>query len=72
MFASFFVPGGAANSGWTSYPPLSVTATAGQTWRLLGMVLLITSSLLGSVNFIVTIFQLRTKGLRWSARATSW
>ncbi len=30
MFASFFVPGGAANSGWTSYPPLSVMATAGR------------------------------------------
>jgi len=63
MLASFFVPGGAANSGWTSYPPLSVTATAGQTWWLLGMVFLITSSLLGSVNFIVTIVQLRAKGL---------
>jgi cytochrome c oxidase subunit 1 len=63
MFASFFVPGGAANSGWTSYAPLSVTATAGQTWWLTGMVFLITSSLLGSINFIVTIFQLRAKGL---------
>jgi len=65
MFASFFVPGGAANSGWTSYPPLSVTATTGQTWWLVGMVFLITSSLLGSVNFIVTIVQLRVKGLTW-------
>ncbi len=65
MFASFFVPGGAANSGWTSYPPLSVTATTGQTWWLMGMVFLITSSLLGSVNFIVTIFQLRAEGLTW-------
>ncbi len=63
MLASFFVPGGAANSGWTSYAPLSVTATAGQTWWLLGMVFLITSSLLGSINFIVTIFQLRARGL---------
>ncbi|MCP4200490.1 MAG: cytochrome c oxidase subunit I [bacterium] len=63
MFSSFFVPGGAANSGWTSYPPLSTIATQGQTWWLIGMVLLITSSLLGSVNFIVTIFQLRAKGL---------
>ncbi len=63
MLASFFVPGGAANSGWTSYAPLSVTATAGQTFWLLGMVFLITSSLLGSVNFITTIFQLRAKGL---------
>ncbi|MCZ6508491.1 MAG: cbb3-type cytochrome c oxidase subunit I, partial [Acidobacteria bacterium] len=65
MFASFFVPGGAANSGWTSYAPLSVTATTGQTWWLVGMTLLITSSLLGAVNFIVTIIQLRTKGLTW-------
>ncbi len=63
MLASFFVPGGAANSGWTSYAPLSVTATAGQTWWLVGMIFLITSSLLGSVNFIVTIVQLRAKGL---------
>ncbi len=63
MLASFLMPGGAANSGWTSYPPLSVVATDGQTVWILGMVLLITSSLLGSVNFIVTIFQLRAKGL---------
>jgi cytochrome c oxidase subunit 1 len=63
MFASFFAPGGAANSGWTSYPPLSVIATMGQTMWLLGMVLLITSSLLGSVNFIVTTVQLRAPGL---------
>jgi len=63
MLASFFVPGGPASSGWTSYAPLSVIATSGQTWWLIGMVLLITSSLLGSVNFIVTIVQLRAKGL---------
>jgi len=63
MFASFFVPGGAANSGWTSYAPLSVIATEGQTWWLVGMIFLITSSLLGSVNFIVTILQLRAPGL---------
>lgn len=65
MFASFFVPGGAANSGWTSYPPLANIATQGQTWWLIGMVFLITSSLLGSVNFITTIFQLRAEGLTW-------
>ena len=63
MLGSFFVPGGAANSGWTSYPPLANIATTGQTWWLVGMVFLITSSLLGSVNFIVTIIQLRAKGL---------
>ena len=65
MLASFFAPGGAANSGWTSYAPLSVIATTGQTMWLFGMVLLITSSLLGSVNFIVTIIQLRAPGLTW-------
>lgn len=63
MLASFFVPGGAANSGWTAYPPLADIATSGQTWWLFGMVLLITSSLLGSVNTITTIFQLRAEGL---------
>jgi cytochrome c oxidase subunit 1 len=80
MFASFFVPGGAANSGWTSYPPLSNVATSGQTWWLVGMVFLITSSLLGSVNFIVTIFQLRPEGMTfmrlpffvWSQLVTSF
>ena len=65
MLASFAAPGGTANSGWTSYPPLSDIATPGQTFWLLGMVFLITSSLLGSVNFIVTIVQLRAKGLTW-------
>ncbi len=63
MLFGFFVKGGAANSGWTSYPPLSTIATTGQTIWLLGMVVLITSSLLGSVNFIVTVVQLRVKGL---------
>ena len=65
MLASFFVPGGAAQSGWTSYPPLSVIAPAGQTGWLIGMIFLITSSLLGSINFIVTIVQLRAKGLSY-------
>jgi cytochrome c oxidase subunit 1 len=80
MFASFFVPGGAANSGWTSYPPLSNVATSGQTWWLVGMVFLITSSLLGSVNFITTILQLRPEGMTfmrlpffvWSQLVTSF
>ena len=63
MLASFFAPGGAANSGWTSYAPLSVIATQGQTWWLIGMIFLITSSLLGAINFIVTTIQLRAPGL---------
>ncbi|MEM1245004.1 MAG: cbb3-type cytochrome c oxidase subunit I [Acidobacteriota bacterium] len=63
IFSGFFLPGGAANSGWTSYPPLSVIATEGQTAWLVGMLILIASSLLGSINIIVTIVQLRAPGL---------
>jgi len=70
MFFSFFIPGGAAKSGWTSYSPLATLADMGhhpngQTFWILGMVLLITSSLLGAVNFIATIIQLRAKGMTW-------
>ncbi len=63
MLSGFFLPGGAANSGWTSYAPLSVLASSGQTAWLAGMCLLITSNLLGSINIIVTILQLRAPGL---------
>ena len=63
MIVSFFLPGGAANSGWTSYAPLAVIATVGQTAWLFGMFLLIVSSLVGSINIIVTILQLRAPGL---------
>jgi cytochrome c oxidase subunit I len=63
MFAGFFLPGGAASSGWTSYPPLADIATAGQTTWLAGMLLIIASSLLGAVNSITTILQLRAPGL---------
>ena len=71
MLASFFVSGGSAQSGWTSYPPLSditpqsTSLFTGQSLWLSGMVFLITSSLLGSVNTITTIVQLRAKGLTW-------
>jgi cytochrome c oxidase subunit 1 len=64
MIASFFSPEGAARSGWTSYPPLADIET-GQTMWLIGMVFLITSSLLGSINIITTIVQLRAPGLTW-------
>ena len=65
MLASFFVPAGAARAGWTAYPPLSIQEleTMGQTIWLLGMVFLITSSLLGAINFLVTIIQLRAPGM---------
>jgi cytochrome c oxidase subunit 1 len=66
MFASFFIPGGAAQAGWTSYPPLAeAVPTDGQTFWIIGMVFLITSSLLGAVNFIATVIQLRAPGMTW-------
>src|SRR3989442_11348746 len=74
MLTSFFVPGGAAKSGWTSYVPLAAIADKGpgynpvfngQTLWLIGFIFLITSSLLGAINFIATIIQLRAKGLTW-------
>src|SRR6202012_2101767 len=66
MLVSFFIPGGAAQAGWTSYSPLATSiATNGQTFWLVGMVFLITSSLLGAVNFIATIIQLRAPGMTW-------
>src|SRR5690348_7766213 len=74
MLVSFFVPGGAAKGGWTSYTPLSDISDKGpgfhlvfngQSLWLIGFVFLITSSPLGAVNFITTIIQLRAKGLTW-------
>jgi len=66
MLVSFFIPGGAAQAGWTSYSPLATSIpTEGQLFWIIGMVLLITSSLLGAVNFIATIIQLRAPGMTW-------
>ena len=73
MFASFFIPSGAAEAGWTMYSPIATTAQldepnlwyTGQTFWLFGMVLLISSSLLGAVNFITTIINLRCRGMTW-------
>jgi len=66
MFVSFFIPGGAAQAGWTSYSPLATSIpTHGQLFWIIGMVLLISSSLLGAVNFIATIIQLRAPGMTW-------
>ena len=66
MLVSFFIPGGAAQAGWTSYSPLAtIIPTYGQIFWIIGMVFLITSSLFGAVNFIATIIQLRAPGMTW-------
>jgi cytochrome c oxidase subunit 1 len=63
MLASFFVEGGAANSGWTAYPPLAVLATRGQDFWLVSIFLLGVSAMLNSINVIATVVQLRAPGL---------
>ncbi|MEM7051972.1 MAG: cbb3-type cytochrome c oxidase subunit I [Acidobacteriota bacterium] len=63
MVGSFFLPGGAPQSGWTSYPPLANIAPLGQTFWLVGIVLLAVSSLLGAINLITTVVQLRAPGM---------
>jgi len=70
MVSSLFIETGAASGGWTVYPPLSALPQAmpgsglGMTLWLLSMVLFVVSSLLGGLNYIVTIVNLRTKGMK--------
>ncbi len=61
--ASFFVEGGAAQGGWTAYPPLSVFASQGQTLWLLGVTFVGISSMMGSINYMTTIIQMRAPGM---------
>ncbi|MDQ3811862.1 MAG: cytochrome c oxidase subunit I [Chloroflexota bacterium] len=63
MILSGFFVGGAADSGWTAYPPLSVRAPFGQSLWLVGVIILGSSSILGSMNFMVTILNMRTPGM---------
>jgi len=69
MVVSLFVESGPAAAGWTVYPPLSALpqampgSGAGMTLWLISMTLFIVSSLLGSLNYIVTVLNMRTKGM---------
>ena len=69
MTLSLFVEAGPASAGWTIYPPLSALPQAipgsglGMTLWLVSMVLFIASALLGGINYVVTILNLRTKGM---------
>ncbi|WP_224094977.1 cytochrome c oxidase subunit I [Nostoc sp. MS1] len=57
---------GGSQSGWTAYPPLSlVTAPMAQTLWILAIVLVGTSSILGSVNFVVTILMMKVPSMKW-------
>ncbi len=69
MLISLFVESGPAMAGWTVYPPLSALPQAvsgsgtGMTLWLVSMTIFIASSLIGSLNYIVTVLNLRTKGM---------
>ena len=69
MIGSLFVEAGPASSGWTIYPPLSALPQAipgsgmGMTLWLVSMAIFIASSLMGSLNYVVTVINLRTKGM---------
>jgi cytochrome c oxidase subunit 1 len=70
MLSSLFLEDGPASGGWTVYPPLSAVPEAmpgskmGMTLWLISMTLFVVSSLLGGINYIVTIVNLRTKGMK--------
>lgn len=71
MAASFFVPHGAATAGWTAYASLSSSSEVtspilghGQTFWLLGIAFAGTSSLMGGINYIVTVLNFRCRGMK--------
>lgn len=72
MFASLFIETGPAAAGWTVYPPLSAIQEAmpgsglGMNMWLISMIFFVAGSLIGSINYIVTILNLRTKGMTMS------
>lgn len=72
MFASLFVETGPAGGGWVVYPPLSALPQAapgsafGLTLWLVSMALFIVSQLLGGINYVTTVINLRTRGMSFS------
>jgi cytochrome c oxidase subunit 1 len=72
MFVSLFIETGPASTGWVVYPPLSALPQAmsgsglGMTLWLTAMALFIASTLLGGINYITTVINLRTKGMSFS------
>ncbi len=79
MISSFFVQKGPASGGWTIYPPLSALPKAmpgsaeGMSLWLASMVCFIASSLMGGINYISTVLNMRTKGMDlWKMPLTVW
>lgn len=79
MMGSFFIQTGPASAGWTVYPPLSALPTAisgsglGMTLWLVSMVLFVASQLMGGINYVSTVLNMRTKGMdMWKMPLTIW
>ncbi|MES2448023.1 MAG: cbb3-type cytochrome c oxidase subunit I [Bacteroidota bacterium] len=79
MMGSFFIQTGPASAGWTIYPPLSAIPKAidgsamGMTMWLISMVMFVASSLMGGINYVTTVLNMRTKGMDlWKMPLTIW
>jgi cytochrome c oxidase subunit I len=79
MISSFFVQKGPAGAGWTIYPPLSALPKAmkgselGMTLWLISMVCFIASQLMGGINYVSTVLNMRTKGMDlWKMPLSVW
>jgi cytochrome c oxidase subunit 1 len=79
ILSGFFTHGGAAAAGWTNYSPLAEQLGTGEDLWIAGLILVGTASILGGINFIVTILRMRAPGMTmmrvpvftWSILATS-
>jgi cytochrome c oxidase subunit 1 len=68
LYSSYFAAGGTARAGWTSYVPLSEQLYSpghGQDYWILALHILTIASLAGAINFIVTIHNMRARGMTW-------
>ncbi len=79
MFSSLFLSTGPFSGGWTAYPPLSILpqassgSAAGMTLWTVSLILFVVSVLLGGINYITTVLNLRTKGMTmWRMPLTIW
>ncbi len=63
--AGFFMQSGAAASGWTAYAPLSTTLGSGQVCWIVGLIVLGASSIVGAVNYVTTVINLRAPGMHF-------
>jgi cytochrome c oxidase subunit I len=63
LVGAFFVPGGASASGWTMYPPLSIQMGPGMDMTIFAVHLMGASSIMGAINIITTILNMRAPGM---------